>query len=128
MSYRGLQSARTMAQQDVIFEQAGQPVIWRTYVSSSGGVAAAGFGATAFYAERVITALIAAQSRQSLTIPESQTPGGQIANAELLAITRQPIGRNDELRWRGVDYRVESDPVPARITQTYVSLIKRIDS
>lgn len=123
MSYRGLHTARTMAQQDVIFEQAGQTAIWRTYVSSSGGVAAAGFGATAFYAERIITALFT-----RVTQPETQTPGGQVVTADFQMTTRQPIGRNDELRWRGVDYRVESDPAPARITQTYVSLIKRIDS
>lgn len=99
---------------------AGQTAVWRQYVSASAGVAAAGFGSAPSYREQTITALFGRVEQK-----EDSTPAGMLANADIYAVTREKIGRQDLLTWRGTTYRVESDPSPARLTNTYMTLLKR---
>lgn len=100
---------------------AGQTATWRQFVSSSAGVSAAGFAATLIYREQTITALFAPLPHN----PETQTPAGMIASDTFQVTTQQAIGRQDELRWRGERYRVESDPAPATMPGFWVSTVKR---
>lgn len=123
MSYRGVQRDRIARQQaDTIFAQAGQTATWRAYVSSSAGTPLMGLGSAPQYAERTITALFA-----SGVLHQNQvgTVAGQFIEGTFVATTREKLGKHDELRWNGTAYRVDSDPMPARIAGTWVSTIKR---
>lgn len=123
MSYHGVQRERIAAQQaDTIFAQAGETATWRAYVSASAGVPLAGLGSAPQYAERTITALFAAGV---LHQGQVVTPAGMFVDGQFVATTRERLSKHDELRWRGVTYRVDSDPMPARIAGTWVSTIKR---
>lgn len=120
MSYRGPQSSRIAAGQADIFTHAGQTATWRAYVSASAGVPVAGMGSAARFVERTVTALFGAVSQAEVSVP-----AGQIAAGDIYCVMREQVGRNDELRWRGVLYRVESDPAPARIAGTWAAILKR---
>lgn len=121
MPYRSPDPSRIAQQQAQIMQFAGQTATWRQYVSASAGVSVAGFGSTPFYAERTITALFAPLPRA----PEAQQPAGMIISDEFQVTTREHLQRQDELRWRGERYRVESDPSPATLPGTYVFTVKR---
>lgn len=130
MAYRGPDPTRIAGQQaDAIFLHAGQTAIWRQYVSASAGNAnalAAGIGSAPAYREQTVTALFGAvQSTQGFQQPERATPAGMLAAGEILATVRERPGRQDELVWNGVIYRVESDAVPARIAGTWTVTLKR---
>lgn len=120
MSYRGPDARRIAGQEADIFRRAGYTATWRQFVSATSGVPAAGLGGSSYYREQTITALFGA-GRQ----PERQVPGGMIAAAELLVTTRERLGRRDELVWRGETYRVDGDPVPAPVTNQWISPVKR---
>lgn len=120
MSYRGPNARRVATQEHDIFRYAGFTATWRQFVSATSGTPAAGLPGSSYYREQTITALFGAASQ-----PERQTPGGMIAAAELFVTTRETLGRQDELIWRGQTYRIESDPVPAPVTNQWISHIKR---
>lgn len=119
MSYRGPNPERMSAQAGDVFQHAGQVVTWRRFVSANSGIPGVGLGGENFYAERTITALFADANQL-----ESQTPAGLIAAGELVMTTREKIGRSDELVWRGIEYRVDSDPMPARF-DGWTTVIRR---
>lgn len=121
MSYRAPNSARIAAQQLAThFQHAGHTATWKHYISASAGVAAAGMGSAPRYREQTITALFGTVNQ-----PEQPTPAGLFAAADIYAVTRERVGRSDELVWRGVPYRVESDPAPGRLAGTWISTLKR---
>lgn len=124
MAYRNPDRTRIGQQSDTIFQHAGQTATWRAFVSASAGVGVAGFGSTPYYRERTITALFAPLPQN----PETQTPAGMLAADQFQVTTREPLTRRDELRWRGVTYRIESDPSPATINGYWVALVKRGES
>lgn len=127
MPYRGPQSARMAQQmaQDVI-EHAGQVMTWRAFISASGGVALAGFGATAYYRETTITGILGRAPVQ-FNIPDAQTPAGTLAQGRFLATTHERLGRQDELVWQGSTYRVESEAIPSRFSDMWTVEVKRGD-
>ena len=121
MPYRGPNTSRISTQQSVdIFRHAGQTATWRQYISASAGVNAAGFGDAPQFREQTITALFG-----DVKAPETPYAAGMIAAADIYAVMRERPARQDELLWRGVSYRVESDPAPARLAGTYTMLLKR---
>jgi hypothetical protein len=121
--YRTPQTDRISRQtRDTIFRHAGQTATWRQYISASAGTPVAGLGDESRYREQTITALFG-----HLEQPESQTPAGTIITAAVTAVTREQLSRNDELIWRGIEFRIESDPAPAKIAGTFVSILRRAD-
>lgn len=120
MPYR-LDNARiSMQQSDNIFRHAGQTATWRQFISASAGVPAAGFGDAPQYREQTVTALFG-----DVKSPETPYAAGMIAAADIFAVMRERPARQDELLWRGVSYRVDSDPAPARLAGTYTMKLTR---
>lgn len=124
MSYRGPNTQRMTVQIDDVLRVAGYTATWRQYISASAGVADAGLGDRSYYREQVITALMYQGYKVQ---PERQRAVGLIADAEFVVSTREQLGRRDELVWRGVTYRVESDPQPARLVGLWMTTVKRGD-
>jgi hypothetical protein len=122
MAYRGVQAARIRQNAGDILSQAGYTATWRQYVSASEGIAYAGLGETQHYREQTITALLY-QSYQRQ--PEGQRAVGMLAAGEFAASTRERLGRQDELVWRGTTYRVESDPQPSHVAGLWMVTVKR---
>jgi hypothetical protein len=120
MPYRGINPQRIALQTQTIFASVGQTVTWRAYVSASAGVPAAGIGSQPAYAQRTITALFA-----EVTQPDAQANVGMLTMGQFLVVTREQLGKQDELLWRGTAYRVESDPTPYRIDGFWQTLVKR---
>lgn len=121
MSYRGPQPGRIMAgQREDIFRHAGQTATWMQYISASADNPALGLGDAPQYREQLITALLG-----KVENGEMQTPAGMIAAGQILCVTRERIDRDDALVWRGETYRVESDPAPGRIAQTWITILQR---
>ncbi len=98
----------TMRQARGFAQHIGDTAIWRKYVSASAGNPAYGQGDELCYVERVITGLFV-----SVTFEEIAAAGGQFIagdmNATLLDCTP---GKQDEIKWSGTTYRVESDVNP----------------
>lgn len=128
MAYRGPNTQRIQNQMQANqFQHAGQTATWRQYISASAGVDVAGFGSTPFYREQLITALFKSTVGFTLTQPEFQTPAGMTLDADFLVVTRQKLSRQDELRWQGTAWRIESDSQPSRIDCAYLNVLKRGD-
>lgn len=123
MPYRGIDTARIASQSLHLYNQVGQTAVWRKYVSASGGVAAAGEGDTLYYHRHTITGMFG--NRVVEQLPEHQTPGGMVAAAQVYVVTREQIGRQDELVWNGIAYRADSDPVRATLAGHWVTILKR---
>lgn len=121
MSYRGPQDRRQVIQVDEIFRRAGYTATWRQYISASAGDPDLGLGDQLYYREQVVTALIGSVSGSR----ERQTMAGIMTSDEVMVSMREHLARRDELRWRGVTYRVESDPVPASLDGCFVAVVKR---
>lgn len=117
MTYRGPDASRISGQFVAVQHWAGASVTWRAYVSAAttGSAYWAGGGQTRYYAERAITAMLAAPQDGEARFRETQLPAGQIIAGDLVASTLHPLGQNDQVVWRGVTYRVESDAVPVYI-------------
>lgn len=125
MSYRGPNTQRLNAQAtETVLQHAGQTAVWRSYVSASAGNPDAGYGSKLYYREQTITAIFGQKPNMPM-LAQGQTYGGQITHGELMVTTTAKIGLQDELIWRGETYRVESDPVPARMVGLWVSMVKR---
>lgn len=121
--YRGVNTARIAVQQTDAFRYAGQTATWRQYISASAVTSSAryaGFSDAPRYQERTITALFGRVEQN-----EQQQAAGMMAAADIFAVTREPIGRQDEITWQGTTYRVEGVPVPARIAGTWTVMLKR---
>lgn len=121
MPYRNPNQPRIQAQAQTVFQYAGQQTVWREYVSAATGLATRGQGTTLYYREQSITALFAPLPVND----ETQTPAGMIAATRFQVSTRQQLARQDELRWRGEIYRVESDPSPATLPGWWVATVAR---
>ncbi len=127
MSYRGPQPARQNRQHiDHHMTFAGHTATWRQWVSSDDGIPVAGIGASAYYREQQITALMgAALQGDTPRIGERQTLAGMVAEGAIEMVTRQKMGRQDEVRWQGDIYRVEADSVWSPVAGSFVTVIKR---
>ena len=126
MTYRGPNQQR-MAQQQAatILQHAGQTATWRKYVSASTGNPLVGLGSALYYSERIITAQLFGQPGQGFNLPDGQRMVGQLTEGEFVMACREEMGTQDELRWRGDTYRIESDRVPTRIGGNFMYIIKR---
>lgn len=124
MPYRGFDPSRAHHQTRNVFQYAGQTATLRTFVSGWTGNAALGLGGGSAYQSRTITALF---RENALVQGETQGLGGLIAMAKIQMTTREKVTRNDQLEWRGVDYRIESDPIREPIHGAWVSEIKRVE-
>jgi hypothetical protein len=121
MSYRGPQAERQRAQaDDTIYRYAGQPVVWRQYVSVSAGTPQGGLGDSGQYRSQTITALL-----NFPRLTEVDMPVGPYVSGMLMVTTREKLGRSDLLVWRGDTYRVYSDPVPSPLTSSYQTVLQR---
>lgn len=125
MSYRGPQRRRIGQQVGEVFLYAGQTATLVRSVSAVTGNSFAGFGDTVYSAGRTITAIFGAGANGVFKLPEGQTPGGMIGRGEFTVTTQEPLQRDDLLIWRGETYRVDSDTVPSRLDDAYVSIVKR---
>lgn len=123
MSYRGPQTQRIASELTDIFRHAGQTATWRQYISASAGVSVAGFGSSAFYREQTITAVFGQYVLPAIV--ENQREAGIVVQGVFNVTTREKLARNDELIWNSVTYRIESEPVPARMAGTWLSQVKR---
>ena len=120
--HRGPNARRQQAQVAEIFRHASVTATWRQYISATTGTPDAGLGDTYHYREQTITALI---GLGRLRAPEErQTPAGMLTSGEYQCTTREKLGRRDELIWRGVTYRIESEPIASHIGPHWVCKIK----
>jgi len=113
MPYHGPDSARIMRQQTALMAYAGETGVWRQYVSASSAAGTgvwAGGGTTLYYRQQVITGLWALATQQ-----ENQLPGGQVMAGDVMLSTQDVLGKQDEVQWRGVTYRVEGDSMPVHL-------------
>lgn len=128
MPYRGPQTGRIPLQvEQNIIEHAGQALTWRQFVSAVSGSTLAGFGATRYYRESTITGVLGRAPIQFI-VTEGQTPGGAVAQGRFLVTTREKLARDDELVWQGDTYRVESEAIPARMSNMWTVEVKRGDT
>lgn len=127
MPYRGPQTGRAVQQVDAhVIEHAGQPLLWRQFVSASSGVTVAGFSPARYFQEQTITGILGRAPVQFM-VSEGQTPAGALAQGRFLVTTRERLGREDELVWRGETYRVESEAIPSRMSNMWTVEVKRGD-
>lgn len=105
------------------FESVGQPLVWRRYISASAGNAFAGEGETEFYRESVITAFMGQYVPPQ--IRQSPTMAGMIAAGAFYAVSREPLGVNDELVWNSAHFRVEGSATRMQMTQNWIVEIKK---
>lgn len=128
MSYRGPNTQRISNQMQANqFQYAGQTAVWRQFISASAGLDYAGYGSTPFYREQLITALFKATQGFTLTQPELQTPAGMTIDADYLVVTQQKLHRQDELRYMGSAWRIDSDSTFSRLDKTWINVLKRGD-
>jgi hypothetical protein len=123
MPYRGNIPNRRPNQMGDLYAQAGYTATWRRFASAVTGNVDAGMGETLYYTETTITALLG--MNQTPGIRETQQAVGLTVAADIYAVTREPLGRRDELVWRGSTYRIESDPVPGVMAGGWVTHLKR---
>lgn len=123
MSYRSPNRDRMTLQNNEIFRHAGSTATWRQYVSGSAGASIAGFGSAYHYREQTITAMFG--QNMVAQIGERQVPGGMIAGGGISVVTKERLGRKDELRWMGSIYRVEGEPIPSQLVGHWVTILKR---
>lgn len=133
VGYRGPQANRINDQFREVQQYAGETGIWKQYLSaSSGNVSAwlAGGGTTQHYRWQVITALWAAPQMGESRYREYPTPAGEMIAGEAVISTTHALSMNDEIVWRGVAYRVNSDPVPIVLggRRWWRTLVKRGDT
>ena len=118
MSYRGPNTQRITRQFETVQQYAGEPVIWKQYISSTSGNTTAylaGGGITRSYREQWITGLLASPQVGEARFRETQLAGGQVIAGDAVISTQQPLGAQDEIVWRGVSYRVEGANTPVHI-------------
>lgn len=107
-----------------VYQYAGVTATWRQYISASAGVPEAGIGDTFYYRQSTITG----QFGVMLNLPkigEQVGAPGMIANGMFQMVTREHIGRQDEIIYNSAYYRVEADPVPDELADWWVTQLKR---
>lgn len=108
---------------DSLMRYAGQTATWSIYVSASAGIPAAYVDASACYRHQTITAIF---GRGMLgQFPEYQVAAGMQAAGMMIMTSPYKIGRQDEIKFNGAVYRVEADPMPARMVGHYSVQLKR---
>lgn len=119
-------TGRIQQQQDANLRSAvGQVVTWRCYISAVAGIPEAGYDGTAYYRESQITAFFRGVMGAPATIRQMQTPAGMLPYGTTLIVTRERLNKNDEIRWRGDMYRVDSEATPAVMSSAWMAEIKR---
>lgn len=119
---------RKQIQQRSVAEFVGETAMWRGYASSlSQGTLseAAGVGASSYYAQRVVTGLFV---HAHVPFVETYFPGGMVITGDVLATLVDCIpSTNDELIWRGANYRVVGSPIPQPIAgrSAYRMILRR---
>ncbi len=124
MPYRGRNPARQRAQIENIHMQAGFTATWRRFVSADDGIAVMGIEGSAYYSELTITAQIGAFGTTTQS-EEQQSQAGMIAAGRFPIVTREEFGTRDEFKWRGDTYRIESNSIPAPISNQWITIVKR---
>jgi hypothetical protein len=120
-------------QTDVIKQYAGQTATWRQFVSASAGVSVAGFGSANSYREQLITAVFGGGVQGNMgggTVNanfEMSRAAGNIAAGVVRVSTREPLGNNDEIVWRGIKYRVDTEAQVSTLNGYYMSILVRSD-
>lgn len=118
MTYRGPDPSRMSTQFAGLQAYAGQTVTWRSWIAASASSTSAylaGAGRVDTWREQQITALIAAVGQGNApSFRENAAPGGQIMAGDMTLSTRERLGVQDQVVWRGVTYRIEGDPQPYR--------------
>ena len=115
---------RINVQAEQIFQYAGNTATLRTYVSASAGVPEAGLGDAAYYAQRTITAQFGSNINPPRNM-ENVAAAGLIAAGMFQMVSRERVGRQDEIIWQGSTYRADSDPVPSVLPGWWVTILKR---
>ncbi len=123
MSYRGPQAHRISAQTTQIMQYAGHSVTWKQYVSATANNDVMGLGDTLYYRNQSISAHMTFSANS-----EAQYQLGQVPSQTVYATTRQKLGSQDELVWNGVVYRVEGEPMLARVGGHWTTRLKQGDS
>lgn len=116
----------TMRQARGFAHHVGDTAVWRKFVSASAGNPAYGIGDEPCYTERVITGLFA-----SVTFEQIAAAGGQLIAGDMNATLMDcRPGNNDEIKWSGTTYRVESDVIPQAILgrEAWRVLLRRGDA
>lgn len=118
MSYRGPNKSRIGAQFATVNQHNAETAIWQMYVSGSTGTASGywgGLGTTQHYLERPVSALWAAPQMGEARFRETQLPGGQVIAGDAVVSTLLPLGKDDQIIWRGTTYRIEGDSTPVHL-------------
>lgn len=116
-------------QQRMIGGNVGETAIWEGYVSANAvGITALAFGEAGVlnYVPRVVTGLFALPP-----FTKDLFPGGQIIAGDIQATILDFLpSQNDRVIWRGIQYRVESMPVPQQLVgrSAYRMLLRRGDA
>lgn len=109
--------------QDTLFRYGGNTATWSIYVSASAGIPEAGLGDSACYRHQTITAIF---GRGILgQFPEMQSPAGMEAAGMMIMTSPWKVGRQDEIKFNGVTYRVEADAMPAKMVGHWSVQLKR---
>lgn len=125
MSMYSRPNQKRMGQQaERIYQYAGVTATWRQYVSASAGIPEAGIGDGQYYRTQTITGQFGVMLSPP-KIGEGNGAAGQIAAGLFQMVSRERIGRQDEIIYNSAYYRVESDPVPAPLAGWWVTQIKR---
>lgn len=116
-------------QQRQIGANVGETAVWQGFVSANSVAAtAAAFGeyGALNYNQRTVTGLFALPP-----FAKDLFPGGQLLAGDIQATIVDFLpGLNDRITWRGVSYRVESQPVPQQIVgrSAFRMLLRRGDA
>lgn len=115
---------RMNIQGEQIFKYAGVTATWRQFISASAGVPEAGIGDMQYYRLSTITGQFGVMLNPP-KVGEQVAAPGLIAAGQFQMVTRERVGRQDEIIYNSALYRVESDPVPAQLVGWWVTQIKR---
>lgn len=116
-------------QQRDIASFVGETALWRSFVSGGDVVNAQSMYGEAnpfAYQTRVLTGLFRAPQFNEISVA-----GGQFFAGDVMATFVDTIpSARDRIVWRGVEYRVESEPVPQQIVgrSAYRMLLRRGDA
>ena len=111
---------------------AGQTATWHKFVSASAGVPAAGFGSAVYYTDFLITAVFGggvagAGGTVDANLTRQLAMGQQEAGMIRIS-TQEQLSKTDEIIWRGVRYRVDTDSQLSPLNGYWMSVIVRGDN
>ena len=122
-TFRGRTSARQNLQRDLISRYAGHTGLWHRFVSATNVNEDAGLGATNHFQVQVISAYFG--DNVSPIVRERQQQVGMVAGDAIYMVTRTQVGREDRFTWLGETWRIEGEPMPSRINDTWIVMLKR---